>query len=234
MMDERNNDSSTALLHHVAGLNRRSLLGSAAGSFALAASGLLLPDWLIEDAAADNHPVRGIQGRKDQRRNKRRHEHDRRHRQHHKHKGASKQHPRGSKGIYGIEFRLEIEGYRPIKVSFYGTGAEFDWRLVKSKTLGPAENDTFGGSLDPCALWIDGRFWVEATNPLLDYPKLKLGYGGSVSASGWTGGRTLFDDQMKEGDSLHPSLIDGFGIEVERLTDSPRKVFKVVAEAPPP
>jgi hypothetical protein len=49
--------------------SRRSLLAGA-GGFAFAASGLLLPDWLVEEAEADNHPVRRIQQRKEKRRRK--------------------------------------------------------------------------------------------------------------------------------------------------------------------
>lgn len=212
--------------------NRRRLIGGVASSCALAASGLLIPSWLVEEANADNHPVQGIQGRRDRRRHKQRHKRNKR-RHHHKHNGQSRQHARGSKGFNGIEFQLEIDGYRQMKVSFYATGGGYDWRLVKSKTLGPADKATFGGTLDPCALWIDNRFWVEAVNPTLDYPKLKVGYGGSVDSTGWKGGRILFDGPIKEGESFQPSLIDGFGIQVARLTDNPNKVFKVVAEAPP-
>jgi hypothetical protein len=62
------------------------MLGAVAGGVALAASGLLLPEWLVEDAEADeeneagDHPARDVQERKQRKRDKRRHkrEHNRR------------------------------------------------------------------------------------------------------------------------------------------------------------
>jgi hypothetical protein len=55
------------------GLDRRRFLGAAAGRFAFAASGLVLPEGLVGEAeAADNHPVRRILDRKDDQRTRRR------------------------------------------------------------------------------------------------------------------------------------------------------------------
>lgn len=52
--------------------SRRSLLGAAGGGFILAASGLLLPAGLVEEAVAGDHAVRNAQHRKQHRRQKHR------------------------------------------------------------------------------------------------------------------------------------------------------------------
>lgn len=68
------------------GLSRRHLIGAAASGFVVGSQGLLLPEWLVADAQADeedggnDHPARGVQDRKQQKRDKGRHkrEHNRR------------------------------------------------------------------------------------------------------------------------------------------------------------
>lgn len=52
--------------------SRRALLG-AAGGLALATSGLLLPEWLVEETAAAGHPVGRVQKRADKRRDRKHH-----------------------------------------------------------------------------------------------------------------------------------------------------------------
>jgi hypothetical protein len=58
--------------------SRRALLGAAGSGFTLAASGLLLPEWLIAETEAVDLPVRRVQHRADKRRQRRRdhHSHD--------------------------------------------------------------------------------------------------------------------------------------------------------------
>lgn len=63
MLGERNDgehDDSTLVPHLEAGLNRRRVLGGAVSGFALATSGLLLPEWEDPASAARPMSARGI------------------------------------------------------------------------------------------------------------------------------------------------------------------------------
>lgn len=66
------NPDTKAILH------RRGLMRTVASGFGLAASGLVLPAWLVAEKAAASHPAQGVQGRKHQRRSKHRHQRKRR------------------------------------------------------------------------------------------------------------------------------------------------------------
>ena len=86
---------------------RRHLLGAAARGFALATS-VMLPAWLVEEAEAGNHPVRGVQQRKEQRRAKARHQkHRDRHRRHNH--GDQQENRAPGAVIDGIRWRFYTE-----------------------------------------------------------------------------------------------------------------------------
>jgi hypothetical protein len=192
---------------------RRSLLG-AAGGFALAASGLLLPNWLAEEAEADGNPVRRIQQRKDQRRRQARH-----------HRRRSKGHTKGkNKGkcvlcIRGIEWRVTIGSGLSCDVQLWSrAGGGRGWQLVDSQSYGFDTkefytNDTFG------ILWISQRYYLLATNDF-PFPWVKIGYGGHFGSSGWVDG-TLVTDRytMHEGDFAPTMHVDNLAFQVYRGDD---------------
>ena len=160
------------------------MLGAAAGGFALAASGLLLPAWLVEEAAADNHPVRGVQDRKQQRRDKRRHEleHNRRVKRRQRQQGATKA---PGAFIKGVRMKV-VANYGPLKIKWWW------WTVVPySENFGPLDiavggSQTLGKDdlnlavmFDPKSgsdIPPDGFLYVLARNPV-GTPDVSVFYG---------------------------------------------------------
>ena len=213
MRDDMDHGESPVHADEARNATRRALL-SAAGGFALAASGLLLPGRLVEDAAADSHPVRRLQQRKNQRRTTSRHQRRR-----------SKDHNNGkNKGgctfcIRGIEWRVNIGSGLSFDVQLWSrAGGGRGWRMVDSQNFGFdskdfSTNDTFG------ILWIGQRYYLLATNDF-PYPWVKIGYGGHFGSSGWVDG-TLVTDQytMHEGDFAPNMHVDNLVFKVYRGDD---------------
>jgi hypothetical protein len=184
-------DTGDALSSPAAGLTRRILLGAATGAVALATSGLLLPAWLVEEAVADTHPVRGVQQRKEQQRQKHRHRREHRRKGHRRQDhGEDKQHgtpdaPRF--GPDGIKLTVENETSSAFKIKFwYGTTGWFS----QEGDLG-SSGTYFAGTTDLHAgiEFLTERLpfvWVE--NPVAGMPNTTYQYGGSMGFFGYFGG----------------------------------------------
>ena len=100
-------------------VHRRRLLETAAGGFALAAHGLLLPVQLLEDAEARTKPVRRIEGRNEQRHRKRHHQN----RHHHPQQGntsESDRPPTGSVGLLNVALRIDNRRGTVLSLGVYG------------------------------------------------------------------------------------------------------------------
>ena len=189
-------------------VTRRHLLG-AAGGFALAASGLLVPDWLVaEGEAADKHPVRGVQQRKEQRRRKQRNERGHRHDRHHRRDDGTKPPELGPRGI-----RLKVVNETDVTFGlcqhWVGTIGWYRnaWETLhkQGSTMSSFSEDT--EELHSGVLFFGGKeafVWVE--NPLVGTPNTTYQSGGTFSPFGYKGGTTIVDHGdpgRRRGD--HPS-----------------------------
>lgn len=232
--------------------SRRAVLGRATGGVVLAASGLVLPEWLVEEVeAADNHPARRILERKEHQRQKRRHRlaHRRKVNRRQRDKNAKDDTSRGI-GRLGIEFRVELTGGRPVKVDFYVKPEKKEffstspvWAFTDRETLAVpghgAPTHTFSTEDPDAALWIDDRYLVLVHNPPITPPWVTLGYGGAFrnhTVEGWGGGKEVLSmEELKEGKSAPAMQVEGYRIQPTRLDDDTgirRKVYKVTIAAP--
>lgn len=216
-------------------LSRRTLFG-ATGGFALAASGLLLPDWLVEEAeAADKHPVRGVQQRKEQRRKKQRNERDRRRKAHRRRDDSTKPPGLGPKGIRLIVVNETDRSFSPCS-HWAGT---IGWYRNKWEDLNKRGSTGSSFTEDTeelhAGVLVDTLHvpfvWVE--NPLAGTPNTTYHYGGSMTPFGYRGGTMVVDHgTLEEGaETTHRiPFTDSstFAIRVRRETDiAGFKVFKI-------
>jgi hypothetical protein len=181
------------------GGSRRSLLSGAASGFALAASGLLLPEWLAEEAAADNHPVRGVQDRKQHKRDKRRHKRE--------HNRQLKNRQRGGKGSRGgilpdgvkvtVVNRFDTSNIpgqnRNISFTYWhGTVGWVSDSVTRVVNAGGGTETLETNDLHAGILFAGGIFaWVES--PVGFTPNTTLQYGGTMTTFGYYGGTIAFD-----------------------------------------
>jgi hypothetical protein len=226
--------------------SRRAVLGAAAGGFALAASGLLLPEWLVEEAEADNHPVRRSQGREERKRQKRHNQHT----QHHDRDSRrdDDKPPGRDLDFKDIKFVVGVLGGQPVKVAFYA-GAErrtngdrgpwhLGYELRETKNLAPntLEWTTFttGAHENYGALWMQDRFLAHIENPAVGFVQLKMGYGGTFDKDGWHGGTTVFNGNIYE--QVQESMTQAeYNFAVYRETDTnDYKAMDVSIGAPNP
>lgn len=195
---------------------RRLLLSGAAGGLALAANGLILPGWLTDQAAADNHPVRGIQKRKANHRRKARNRKRRNHRQ----RSTRNNHGNGFAIIDGIRWGYYSEA-GPFNVQFWGrTNAGRSWGILDQKQI-PNESFVELRTTDVIGiLWINDRYFLRAEN-FLGALHLTIGYGGTFTSNhGWENGtRILSDYSLAEGNLAPAMVVDGFEFTVERISD---------------
>jgi hypothetical protein len=204
--------------------SRRWLLGAAAGGFGLAASGLVLPDWLIEEAEADNHPVRRIQKRKAQRRKKHRTglEH-RREVQRRQDDGQDK--GRGGVIFDGIWFDVTNYWGTTITVEFWVQATDETFKKEPTITINNGRSDSFLTGEAEAFLWIDHRYLVYAKNPWVGYVYSEMAKGGSVGPRGWTrgsDGNIVTSGEVPPvtgGLSMH---VEGHHIKLTRNTDEPK------------
>lgn len=214
-------------------LSRRRLFG-ATGGFALAATGILLPDWLVAEAEADSHPVSRVQRRTVQRR-KRRHRHDRRH-DRRRHDDSDKPPGLGPKGI-----RLTVVNETDVSFSncehCVGTIGWGRNTLVYLNKRGSNQN-TFTADTEELHAGIlftgekEAFVWVE--NPFAGTPNTTYQYGGSMSYPiGYRGGTIVVDHGTLEEDAETTHRIPftnstTFAVKVRRETDVPGfKFFKM-------
>jgi hypothetical protein len=201
-------ENATPIAGEESGLNRRRLLDAAVGGFALVASGLLVPGRLVEETEAADHPVRGIQRRKEQRRKRVRHEKRRRRTQ-----GANNGSRAPGAIIDGIRWGLYSEA-GAFEVEFWDSRNHYESRHVQNfEFVELRTNDTVG------ILWINKRYFFWAENifgPLW----VEIGYGGEWSTTrGWLDGTTVFSGYLKEYRLAPDMIVDGFKFTVERVPD---------------
>jgi hypothetical protein len=228
-----------------AGVDRRTLIRAAAGGFALAASGLLLPERLVEETAAADHPVRRILERKDGHRARRRRRLERRD-QNSRHDKGNKDAPVGDQIYKDIAFVFEVSGGRSVRVAahnlFPSRGFLTD-RWVQQGSDGPYApgSSTRVDMKDRrAALVIDKNLWLKAENTLLPWenPVLWSGYGGSFEPDGeqpFDNGTFVAKSVLSVGSWSYKLERDGYSVQAQRLADDEtgyRKVFNVKIVAP--
>jgi hypothetical protein len=236
----RDDEDTSPIADVVSGLSRRGLLSAAVGGFALAASGLFLPETVEETLARKGAYSGKLGGRRKK---------DRRGRDKNRDRGEKKDKPNEDKprgNIYAldrIKFNVEVAGSRPVKVDHYyllSTHKGTRLALSESRTLAPGSSATLSAG-DLAALWIDNRYWVEAESRFgFGSPAtVKMGYNGSIAANPvkWQGGTVAYNEHLDVGQSTIPMVIDGFSTQVTRLANEgeglyPYAVFKVVLAAP--
>ncbi len=207
-------NASADSLERPAGDRRRLLLGGAASGLALAANGLFLPERLANEVEADNHPVRGIQKRKAQRRRKARNK------KHKRRQRNKKNHGNGFAIIDGIRWGYYSEA-GPFDVQFWGrTNAGRSWGIIESKQI-PNESFVELRTTDVVGiLWINDRYFLRAEN-YLGALHLTIGHGGTFTSNhGWENGtHVLTDYSLPEGKLAPDMIVDGFKFTVERIPD---------------
>lgn len=166
--------------------SRRALLGGAASGFALAASGLALPEWLVEEAAAaDSHPLRRVQNRQDGQRTQRRRRLERRRdaNRRQRDKDANEDKPRGTFDPFnifvGVRFTNEQQTLtQRAHLSFQtyndpGFGMPKTWETQKTATLALEETTSYKFGVPKARVVVDVpdvARWVEIENPSIGYP----------------------------------------------------------------
>jgi hypothetical protein len=178
--------------------SRRAVFG-AAGGLALAASGLLIPEWFVEEAAADQHPVRGVQHRADKRRQRRRHQLMQR-RQRRRKQGGSKGNPGAF--IKGIKLNL-VNEYQSNSVSGRYYSGTVGWDRGRGFNIPLHGSETFEtGKLHAGLLFRvigDGPF-VWAENPLTSIPDVNVEVNGELTPNDYINGKfALAHEALKEG-----------------------------------
>ena len=235
-MPDRDDDAVWAdKAEPVAFPNRRAILRAGVGGFALvAASGLVLPEWLHNEAEAREGVYGGKLGG---RHGKDRRGRDRSNRNHPRHRRDRDQKPDRDppKGIIDDEGVLNIQfifvnnngtGSDPIGVTCYsyawGTNTVVgeETRSVRSET-----GASFTTAVKHASLYIDhDRHVVWAKNPFWSYPTIEI----NMAAGGTS---TVGPQGMEVGATL--SLQRGaYKIDVQRLPDdSTYKIFTVSYES---
>ena len=215
---------------HRRGTSRRGLLG-AAGGFALAASGLLLPGWLAEETAA--RPDTAFSGQLGGRRGKNRRGVDKAKRREKKHHGRwnARNGARPGSGAPHIRWiKFFVYNDRPVTTpnqsaavrgwaNENGDDAENSWDRLPLVSLA---NGTYTGEFElfeykEGAIVIDDHFYVEADNSSLFIPvSIVLAYGGTMTANGYQGGTRLDVIYLSE-DHQSTTNVDGRLFTINRL-----------------
>ena len=208
--------------------SRRSLLSGAAGGLVLATSGLFLPDWLLDEAEADNAPVRRVQQRKAQRRKRRRNQSDsgRKRRQHGHDKG------RGGVGFRGLQISFSNTNFSSSDIQFW-VHEPFIWRKKEDRTY-PRGDFSFTTDNLEALLLINGKFCLEFHNYPVGTPDIFLGVDGSVrERGGWHPGLTVLPPTaVSEREYLPSTTVQGVRFELARNPDTPAYINFQVAMWP--
>jgi hypothetical protein len=216
--------------------SRRSLLSGAASGVALAASGLLLPEWLVEEAAADTHPVRGVQDRKDQKRQKQRHKREHNRTVKRRRQQASRQDtPRGS-GSLIRDVAILVHNYRPFGADvqgwqFAGTEGWFtptyevpkgwDWSTIPGRTGVPHFTKDFVGTENYVIVRIGGDRVVFASNIAIGFPTAYIRTGGwNKYGQGNDKGQEKPGKFLAQADFTVNHTIAAEGIRITRVDDT--------------
>ena len=212
---------------------RRYLIRATAGGFALAASGLLLPEWLVEEAeATDNHPAQRILGRKDGQRVRRRH--DRHHHQRRRPSERRKDHNLGD--LFPTHAGILVYNWRSAPVRTRGLQRDspyHNWYVPNGWDWGeiPAQDPQrgistreFPGDYDQLVVQIgtDRVVWFTFDWPVA--PDADI-YSGGWEYNGWNpvGERLAQNGSMEIKDSISAP-----GIKATRINDTNRHVWLLV------
>lgn len=227
MRDEQDHGESQAPTDEARNPTRRSLLG-AAGGFALAASGLLLPDRLVEDAEARAGALDGAKG------GRRGNDHKGRHRKRsHGDKKDKRKDRDKPRGFVPTNVAMNVINNRSVPVNIRGWLADkrthwyvpdgWDWEPMPPTT--PPQLRQFVGHGDFSGMWVqigtDRVVYFAFTWPIPPYAAI---YSGWWDSNGWQPkgqGEILADkDHMFIDESFSAP-----GITAERVADSADHVW---------
>jgi hypothetical protein len=176
--------------------NRRILLG-AAGGFALATSGLLLPAWLIEDTAAAEQPVRRVQHRAAKRRQRRHHRLRQKRR-------LQRRRQRRNPGLIShltdlLYLELPNNTGMPV-LPWHGDSYLMEWHTGGGDTVGlSTEFELSRLGADAAGLEFLGfpeRRPFVSVDSSGGASNVNLYYGGAMSAAGYVGGSKEIDNSQ--------------------------------------
>lgn len=225
--------------------SRRALFGAAMTGFALATSGLLLPDWLVAEAEAADHPVRRIQHRADKRRQ----------RKHHrlKQKRTQQRHQQGAADAPGVGlkiFRLSLVNQSDLyTIASLYTGTT-DWVVGSDGTenthINPGGTNGPFNTADRHAGFSFFNFvkrpflWVAIPNGAS--PSTTMQTGGFLSRDGYQGGTTVVNQfPLGAGESV-TKIVDfgaqeagpkSYKVTVSREKDTPDAIVFTMTFANP-
>ncbi len=174
-------------------LNRRHLLGLAGHGFALAASGLLLPAWLQQNAEAREGAANGRLGGRRGKNQRGRDEAKRRKRAKAREKRKDQPKAPGWSLIKYVSFRFEpTSALQDVRIdTYYRIKGELDtWSSLKpAQTFTTfASRQTYAPDRYSVAAFIQSRdttpIFIEARNPLIGTPWVSIAHGGRIDASG--------------------------------------------------
>lgn len=234
-----------------AAVDRRHLVRLAGSRFALAASGLLLPAWLQQDADA-----RGTAGGKlGGRRGKNRRGRDaamRRKRAKAREKRKDQAKAPGWSLIKYASFRIEpTAGLQDLRIdTYYRIKGELDtWSSLKSAQsfTSSASQQTYAPERYSIAAFIQARdttpIYIEVRNPMIGTPWVSIAHGGRIDASGnYVGGASNWginvlyrysQHALGVNESMNVAMTPGddwaqYLASVERLEDTgSHKVFSI-------
>jgi hypothetical protein len=164
--------------------SRRVLFDAAIGGVALVAGGLLLPDRLVKEAAAVDHPVRRIQDRRERQRPRRRR---RTHGDDKGNNGGKDQNGKFQPPNGGVQWQT-IVPHPAFDVELWAPQSNI-WSITESRQV-PADRGYASPIIWPEAvLWINHRYFLSARQ--VDRRMyVALGYGGAIGIDGsyWHGG----------------------------------------------
>jgi hypothetical protein len=214
------------------GLNRRRLLTAGAGGFVLAATGMFVPERLVEAAS---QPVQRVRHHAGQRHHKRRHQRQHRRDQRRRDNGSSRGGGAGDPHIRWISYVVYND--RPVttpnqSVSIVSWARDTSindgpWHAGASFRLFNGVNATFSRQVSNAAIEIDGRYLVDAENFIVFAPLVSIDYGGTMTRLGYEGGTEAQSSRLSENEQIEAD-IDGHHFRVKRIADTEDyKVFEV-------
>ncbi|MDQ2652446.1 MAG: hypothetical protein M3Z20_05300 [Chloroflexota bacterium] len=238
--------------HEDAALNRRHLLRVAGSRFALAASGLLLPAWLSQDAAARKGSAHGKLGGRRGENRRGRDTAKRRKRAQAREKRKDQAKAPGWSLIKYVSFRMEpTSALQDLRIdTYYRIKGELDtWSSLKpAQTFTSfSSQQTYAPERYSIAAFIQARdttpIFIEARNPMVGTPWVTIAHGGRIDANGnYVGGAANWGinvlyrySQYALGvnKSMNVAMTSGGGwpqylANVERLDDTDtHKVFSI-------
>ncbi len=231
----RDDATMTAAEGVAPGLHRRGFLTAAVSGFALAASEMLLPDWLVEEADAAKHPVGTVQHRADRRRQ---HRHTRKRQ---RHRGSTRNHKRKPHVLFkGIKLTVvnnladPLQTYPRITVNyFFGT---LDWQYRNRYDIENQRSMTFDTEFLHAGVELIGLDlpFVWAENPPGGKENVSVQYGGEMRPSGYDGGTTAIDHtNLSVGQETHVVVpldrpVRNVALTIRRESDTnEHKVFTI-------